>query len=938
MRALLIFFVLVFSSHLYAQTGVADSLKALLATAVSDTLRARLCIRTAEAYLEVNFGDSVIHYATRAILLAKDTRRNDLHALGIHMVARGHHNRGEYAEAIAGYAQAVGLYRKYGLSYDTFRLHMNTAICNSAIGRADAAIAHLDTAGWHLPPENVRFRMMHASFMAVVLGDQNRHREALKYQQQALTLSVAEARPEDQMLILFRLAHSYGILRAPDSALIYLKRALPLAQQTGDRYMEWHIRGNIGMNLVKKGDFAAGLAAFREAEALEDKVGNNICCGNGAYQALALYKLGRGSEAARYLEQAESLPPRTPVESIATLPALLEVYEARGDFRKALETLKMLKIAEDSLARSEYLQHTADLEVRYRSREQEAALAEQEARLRRQRVFILVAVVIAGLLGALAYQYRRIGRIRKEAAAATEQQNRMLTALDAAKSRFFANISHEFRTPLTLILAPLQTVSESLRNPGLRHQLDMARRSAEQLLHLVEELLDLSKLEAGKLALREQSFRPASWLRRHLYAFESQAGMSRTTLRFETDVPDTLVVAGDADKLEKIVNNLVSNAIKYGKRGGEVVLSSHWEPVSEKQGTLRISVSDNGPGIRPEDLPHIFERYYQGGSPDAVAAGGVGLGLALAQELTQFLGGVLGVESRQGTGTIFTLTLPVRIAGAEAEFVPEPATMAPPEPVSAPYKPALDRGKARVLLVEDNADMRLFLEQVLGPYFDTESAGDGAAALRCLERRPPFDLVLSDVMMPNMDGFELLEHVRRHPTTFRHTPFVFLTARALDDDQLLGLRLGVDDYLLKPFQPDFLVARLQNLLQNHVSRQKQRGKVAEPDNAELSLMKQAEKTVLDQIDDPDLKIETLAKALNQSPRNLERLLKRLSGFTPVEFIRELRLQRAFQLLQHKRFRSVSEVRLAVGIENGAYFSRIFQKRFGVSPGDVLRGD
>jgi len=938
MRDIFFLPIFLFQQLLPAQTEQADSLKLLLPSATNDTQQVHLYLKIGEAYHDIYYGDSALYYARLATRSARTAGRGDLEALGVHLLARGHHVRGAYAEAIERYAEAGALYRRHNVDYNAFLLQMNLSICNTALGRSAAAIAHLDTAEMHIPPDSVRFQMLHASYLGVVLGDQNRHREALKYQHRALSFATADTKPQDLLPILFRIANLQMSLHAPDSALHYLNLALPLAIQSKNYYMEWHIRGNIGMHLVSRGAYADGIAAFQEAEKLEDRVGNNICCGNGAYQALALYKLGRGAEAGTYLAQAEAYPPLTPIESMQTLPALLEVYEMQGNHKKALETFRLLKTAEDTLARQEYQLHIADLEVRYRSQEQAAALAEQQARLTRQRIYILVVLVIAGLLGVLAFLYHRVGRIRKQAAAAVEQKNKLLTALDATKSRFFANISHEFRTPLTLILAPLSTVSAALRDRNLRKQVDMARRSAEHLLRLVEELLELSKLEAGKLALREQAFRPVGWLRQHLHAFDSQAVSKRVKLRMETAVSENLEIVADADKVEKIVNNLIANAIKYGKTGGTVTLAAHWAAAAEDKGTFTVSVADDGPGIPPDDLPHIFERYYQGGGTSAAPVGGVGLGLALAHELAQLMGGTLGVHSMPGQGAVFTLTLPaagVLTLATEVALVAETETRSA-APVPAPFKPQLERPPQSVLVVEDNTDMRTFLEQVLAPHFTVVSAEDGAAALRCLERRH-FDLVLSDVMMPNMDGFTLLEQVRRHPTTFRHTPFVFLTARALDDDQLLGLRLGVDDYLLKPFQPDFLVARLQNLLHNHAARQKRRGDTAEPDSAELALVKTAEQTVLARIDDPAMKIEDLAKALNQSPRNLERVLKRLTGFTPVEFMRELRLQRAFQLLQQNRYRSVSEARLAVGIENGAYFSRIFQKRFGLPPGEVLRG-
>lgn len=931
-------FVLGFNSPVIAQKQT-DSLSLLLKKARSEVEKADLLFAIGDQYRVGGPPDSARFYLGKAVDEFRSQgalykQANALHHLGI-----VEHNLGNYEKAIDRYTAAKTIFWESGVAFDTFFVYRNLAVCHAAMNKAAEATTLFDSAAHYLQPENRKQQRWFAMGLAFFLDRQGQYQAALRYRFAYYRIAQQTGDDAEQLNALYDIAYQYDAMRLHDSTIYFLQIALPLAYKLQNRTVEWRIKACMGISLIEKRDYVRGLQYLEEAETLGKKYGNQLCCGNTAYHGLALIKNGRRKEAQPYVTEAENLLPTLTelIDKRNVLNVLLLIYESEKNYEKALYYMRQLNSVTDSLAAIDYRKHLAEMETAMKTREKETELLKRDAELQiskstagRQRLMLGVALAAVLLLAFAAYQYRSAGIARERAAAIVARQNQALASLDAAKSRFFANISHEFRTPLTLILAPLEPAIAAVKDHSLRGQLQAARRSAFQLLQLVEELLDLSRLEAGKLTLQEQDIHLTAWLRQRLAGFESLAASKGIKLRFDSRCPENLALRLDAGKLEKILNNLLGNALKFTEKGGEVRLNAGWKEQDQQKGLLTLEVSDNGPGIQPEDLPRIFERFYQGAHRQD---GGAGIGLALSRELAQFMNGSLEAESRPGHGSKFTLSLtaagvPAALPAAEMPAIAAPAPEA--------YQPGIDREKPVVLVVEDNPDLRRYLGDTLAPHFQVVFAGDGVDAIQRLEREH-IDLVVSDVMMPRMDGFALLEAIRRQPAVFQQIPFILLTARALDDDRLQGFLLGVDDYIAKPFEPALLIARIKNLLQ--LRQQRYQSNAAQdaqiPDNTNLAWLKKAEKAVLERIDDPDLTIETLAKTLNQSTRNLDRTLKRLSGFSPVGFIREIRLQRARQWLEQKRFSSVAEVRQAVGIENPAYFTRIFTQRFGIGPRALL---
>jgi signal transduction histidine kinase/DNA-binding response OmpR family regulator len=520
-----------------------------------------------------------------------------------------------------------------------------------------------------------------------------------------------------------------------------------------------------------------------------------------------------------------------------------------------------------------------------------------------------------------------------------------LREIDRVKSQFFADVSHEFRTPLSLILGPATRMLDGPTTPEARQHLELIRRHAEYLMRLISQVLDLSTLESRKMPLRATPGDLAHELCTIVAPFATAA--EARGIRIHLDAPAGRTSACfDRDVLEKIINNLLSNALKFTPAGGTITVSLAW-PDGAAPGSPRpadaveLSVADTGIGIPPAHLPRIFERFYQvrGGA----AREGFGIGLALVKELVELHGGSVTVESDVGRGTTFTVRLPIATDRPRAE---EPARDLPvvelpqsppalPAPVPAAAAVAKADERASVLVVEDHADMRGFLRDQLQPYYRVIEAADGAEGLRQATAHLPA-LVLSDVMMGGLDGYRLCHELKTDERTC-HIPVVLLTARAGREDRLRGLDTGADCYLVKPFDPPELLAQIRNLLdQRRLLRQRfSRSVVLKPSEmavipADQAFLAKVLAVIESNLENPKFDVEDLGHAVGLSRSQLHRKLRTLTNQPPTMMIRSVRLQRAAELLA-RQAGSVSEIAYRVGFNSQAYFAKCFREEFGVSP-------
>ncbi|MEO1417912.1 MAG: ATP-binding protein [Bacteroidota bacterium] len=617
-----------------------------------------------------------------------------------------------------------------------------------------------------------------------------------------------------------------------------------------------------------------------------------------------------------------------------------EIEQKKGNDTEALYWLNTYVRLEDSLtelqAKQDIKNQSAQFQIEARKKAVEAEKANTETAQRlTQRILIFSGFLLAFLV--LIYQWYINQQKNQKRQAEMALQAKVLEAeklqeLDQFKSRFFTNISHELRTPLTLIISPLADVLPDLRSVTIRQKLSLVQQNAQRLLSLVNEIMDLSKIESGRLQLQLGSTDFTLLIRRIFLSFSSMADAKEIQYTLDS-LEDAVFVETDIDKVEKIVQNLLSNAIKFTPKGGAV----HIKVQQEKAGFL-FSVKDTGLGIPEADLPRIFDRFFQVQEAHAPLQGGTGIGLALTKELTHLLEGEIHVRSEWGKGSTFEVYLPMKASTPPQE--PEIQEERSSDYTLSGFAPLLISGeKPRILLVEDNPEMSQYLANILAEDYQVAWAGHGQQALQKI-RSQSFDAILSDVMMPIMDGFELRAQLNEHPQ-WKWIPFVLLTARHLETDKIRGFQLGIDDYLTKPFSTAELKARLHSLIQNKIAREtflREDQQVAPEVEMSTSqqMLKKAEKTVLDNLDNPQFGVEALASYMNYSAKNLRRIIKKETGLTTVNFILEIRLQKARELLENRRVASVFDAQIQVGISSNSYFTKKFTERFGKNPREVAK--
>ena len=510
-----------------------------------------------------------------------------------------------------------------------------------------------------------------------------------------------------------------------------------------------------------------------------------------------------------------------------------------------------------------------------------------------------------------------------------ERQANELRKLDEMKSRFFSNVTHELRTPLTLILGPAETIlKESPGKDKITDYVQTIRRNGLKLLNLVEELLDLSKMEANQMTVQEKPVNLHHFLGQSIAGFRQYAEYRGINIRLEYNCPNTLTLLMDIKKWEKIMNNLVHNALKFTSKGGEIVVRAH---ISNAD--IIVVVEDTGQGIHPDDLPFVFDRYFQSKISESSLQGGAGIGLSLCKEYMKLFGGDISVKSTVGEGSIFTIHFPLQIVSG---YVPDENPQYTSSATAANRSEANSENsqKHTLLLVEDDMDMSEYIQGILSGEYNLFVAENGKNALEILNRYQ-IDIVLSDLMMPEMDGLQLLKEAKER---FHDLPFIMLTARTDAPDKLSALRLGVDDYLAKPFLTEELVTRLRNLVQRYYNRKNSASLVEDSESAisyDQKWLTQLEQMAIYNIHNTDFSLDSLAESLHMSRRNLYNKVMACTGMTPNQYLTEIRLVKARILLESKSFQTVAEVCYAVGMKTPHYFSKLMKDRFGKTPSDFL---
>jgi signal transduction histidine kinase/DNA-binding response OmpR family regulator/sugar lactone lactonase YvrE len=543
-----------------------------------------------------------------------------------------------------------------------------------------------------------------------------------------------------------------------------------------------------------------------------------------------------------------------------------------------------------------------------------------------------------------------------------------LAKLDMEKNKFFSNISHEFRTPLTLILGPLDRFIGNLTSEQQKQELNLVRRNARRLQTLINQLLSLSKLESGKMTLKARAENMVRLTKLFVDSFQSMAEDKGISLEFESEAEEIIMYL-DKLKYEKVVNNLLSNAFKFTEKGGKVKVSISSLQVVDNKEIVFVKFSDTGIGIRKERLPHVFDRFYQVDEQQLKTHLGTGIGLALTKELVELHRGTISVDSELGMGTSFTISLlsgkehlkEEEIADRKDSFGVAEATILQTdddlladdylfvEDVATRQElqtfTTINNNLPILLIVEDNEDMRSYIKSYLADVYQVLEATNGnEGAEIAIEQLP--DIIVSDLMMPVMDGQEMTEKLKGDERT-SHIPIILLTAKASMNTKLEGLETGADDFLTKPFDAKELLIRIRNLveqrrrlqklLSQHIGDAAQTRIIRETAGKSMSKMdekflEKAKAVVDEHLSDTDFSTEKFARQMAMSRTQLHRKLKGLTNLSASDFVRDIRLNKAAELLKEGEL-NITQVSYEIGISSLSYFSKTFREKFGVNPSE-----
>ena len=538
--------------------------------------------------------------------------------------------------------------------------------------------------------------------------------------------------------------------------------------------------------------------------------------------------------------------------------------------------------------------------------------------------------LLLGAMACLLWRHMRKQQRRKMEDEQTRLRHKQQVRLAEMKLQFFTNVSHDFRTPLTLILTPLQLLAEEVKGEKQLRQINGIRKNAERLLALVNQLLDFRKLDAGGETLHPQPGHLMSVVREATAAFETYASERHIDFAVTGNANDPLQML-DSDKIGKVMVNLLANAFKYTPDGGKIAVKVNYD-----DGQTTVGIYDTGTGIADKDKPHVFDRFYQ--TEQAKEKTGSGIGLHIAKEYVEMHHGTISVADNHPQGCGFTFSIPYvavtalkDAAAADGHEQTEPSSAVTEAPGGE---------RTRIMVVEDNQELLEFLKDSLSEDYGVLTAENGLQALEILKEED-VDMVITDVMMPMMDGVELCRQIKSH-IEWSHIPVIMLTALSTDEDRLNSLEQGADEYVTKPFNLSVLRLRILKILEwTRSSHRKFREEmVVEPSEITITpldeqLVAKAVKIVEEHMSDSDFSVEVLSQAIGMSRVHLYKKLKSITGRGPSEFIRTIRMKRACQLLGRSQMQ-IAEIAYTVGYNTPKAFTQNFKAEYGMLPSDYVR--
>ena len=761
---------------------------------------------------------------------------------------------------------------------------------------------------------------------------------AIDYYRKAIDYYSRNKDVEQLGMIYSNMASAFNLIEENDSSMFYYKKAL--SQVVGTEFHQITIGIYHGLGILKESieDYPSAFYYYQRAlemsrkHQLEDMLGFSL-------QYMGYYFLSQNQydSAIYYALKASDFSREYNLYLLRynSYDLLHQVYSKLGKYRQAYEYLDKLKKEDDSLFTLNKARQINLLSKQFETEKSQKELLERNLEIERYksslkaiqniRTLLIVGLVAMFAIVILVFRNERIkARVNKLLQKKNDEvlaKNRQILKIEEAKSKWFINVSHELRTPLSLIKGPLQQIAKmTTLGEANKRLIEIANRNVNNLERLIDEILDLSRIESGDMKLDIVIFDLISWLRDVAKPYKETSESRRISIEINSTIGQYFFVKLDQSKFGKVVHNLFSNALKFTEDGGSIAIK-----IDKVEEGFRIIFKDTGIGISKGDIPFIFEKFYQATNRSLVHDQGTGVGLSLSKEIIELHKGYIEVQSRQKEGTQFIITLPQSAIASENEYI-----------VPAEVDKSKKYLEQTILVVEDNPDMQEFVRSFLQLRFDVISTMNAQDALEVIEKRKP-NLIITDLMMPKMDGALFVQRIKEQK---EHLDIPIIVISAISDEQrrLSLLRLGVDDYMVKPFNPEELMIKVENILINKSVRKSASSE--EDDIEEMSfedrLVKDLEQKVKENISDVDFNVTRLAEEASLSERQLYRYLNHTTKMTPANFIKEIRLQRAFELARRNVYATTAELSYAVGFQHPSYFATVFKKRFGKRPSDYMK--
>lgn len=890
--------------------------------------------------------DLATNYAQKAIKISKELNLEKEEADIYNILGIVHAYKGEYPKALENYRIGLKIFEKAGDKWGVANSHNHIGIVYLYQGNYPEALENYFKGLKIFEEIDYKKGIVNCyNNIGVVYKNQGKYPEALKNYFMSLKIYEEIGDKHGIGMSYNNIGNIYHLQGKYPEALKNHLVALKIKEELGDKHGIASSHNNIGIIYKEQGKYP---------EALENyfvflKVGEEIGDKSGIAQAynnigLVEYELNKPVSAQKNFEKALIL-----AKEIGTKSLLKDIYynftladSTLGNYKNAYENYKQYIVYRDSLINEENEKKSLEVSMGYEY-DKKAAVIQAELKtkqLQRNAAFAGLGVMVV-LAVFIVYFFRLRNKkleIEKQNLELQRREMEVIKENEQFKSRFLTNISHEFRTPLTLINGHVEVLKENGREEDFSH-FDEIEQNGKRLLTLINQLLDLSKMESGQYKLEYKKgnvLNEANMLVQSFYSYAEQHGISlilKQTENAKTLSESPFVYSSEA--LAVIMTNLMSNAIKYTPSGGSVTAI-----IDYQNDKLFITIADTGQGISKEHLPKIFDRFYQVDEPGQRTYAGSGIGLALVKELVILHGGDIKVESPDEGGCVFTFWL----ESSETEniesidSVEQNTDFLINEEIDVKDNEIQNTELPLLLIIEDQPELRSFIVRNLGEEYRYAEASNGKDGMKLAKELLP-DLIISDVMMPDADGFELCETLKNNVAT-SHIPIILLTAKAEQKDKLAGLETGADDYLTKPFSLAELKLRVRNILSfKELLRKKFKGstipsveETPELSSRDRKFVEDVTELVEKNISNLQFGVNILAEGVFLSVSQLTRKLKTITGKTPADFIRNIRLEKAIELL--KKGESVTEVAWAVGFEDSVYFSKVFKKHFGFPPSSV----